>query len=84
VYCYIPKEIDMKMEIYGFKADVHKDGRWFIGVIPELHVQDQAKSLRKLESELKDAVDTAVEFLLEKNNRKEIKSPVLRSLIARG
>ncbi len=74
----------MKMDIYGFKAEISKEGKWFIGEIPELHVQDQAKSLRKLESELKDAVDTAVEFLLEKNHRKEIKSPVLKSLIARN
>lgn len=70
----------MKMDIYGFKADVHRDGKWFIGEIPELHVQDQARSLRELESELKDAVDTAVEFLLEKNAHK-VKSPVLRSLL---
>ena len=71
------------MEIYGFKADVHREGKWFIGTIDELHVQDQAKSLRELESELKDAVDTAVEFLLGKNNLKT-KSPVLRSLIVRS
>ncbi|MCL4411354.1 hypothetical protein M1329_00225 [Candidatus Marsarchaeota archaeon] len=73
----------MKMEIYGFKADVHRDGKWFVGTIDELHVQDQARSLRELESELKDAVDTAVEFLTEKSIVKT-KSPVLRSLIARN
>lgn len=72
------------MEIYGFKADVRRDGKWFIGIIDELHVQDQAKSLRELESELKDAVDTAVAFLLEKKNGKRVKSPVLKSLIARN
>ena len=71
----------MKMEIYGFKADVKRDGKLFVGTIDELHVQDQAKSLRELESELKDAVDTAVAFLLEKRH-KEVKSSVLRSLIA--
>lgn len=53
----------MRMEIYGFKTDVKKDGKWFIGSIEELHVQDQAKSLRELENELKDAVDTAVGFI---------------------
>lgn len=74
---------NMRMEIYGFKADVYRDGKWFVGTIDELHVQDQAKSLRKLESELKDAVDTAVGFLLEKNTLKT-KSPVLRSLLARS
>ena len=84
LFCHMSIEIDMKMDIYEFKADVHKDGKWFIGVIDELHVQDQAKSLREFESELKDAVDTVVEFLLEKNNRKEMKSPILRSLITRS
>lgn len=55
----------MKMEIYGFKATVYKDEKWFVGEIPELHVHDQAKTLRELEEELKDAVDTAVAFSLE-------------------
>jgi predicted RNase H-like HicB family nuclease len=76
--------MNMKMDIYGFKAKVTRDGKYFIGEIPELHVQDQAKSLRELENELKDAVDTAVEFLLEKNHQKELKSPVLKSLIAKN
>jgi len=55
----------MKMEIYGFKAQVHKDGDWFVVEIPELHVHDQAKTLRELEDELKDAVDTADAFSLK-------------------
>ena len=50
----------MKMDIYGFKADVKRSGKLFVGTIDELHIQDQAESLRELESELKDAVDTAV------------------------
>lgn len=53
------------MEIYGFKVRVYRDGDWFVGEVPELHVHDQAKTLRELESELKDAVDTAVAFSLE-------------------
>ena len=72
----------MKMDIYGFKADVKRSGKLFVGTIDELHIQDQAESLRELESELKDAVDTAVKFLLEKH--KGVKSPMLKSLIARG
>lgn len=52
------------MEIYGFKAKVYRDGNWFIGSIPELHVHDQAKTLRELEDELEDAVDTAVAFFV--------------------
>lgn len=75
----------MKMEIYGFKADVHKDGKWLIGEIPELHVHDQAKTLRELENELKDAVDTVIAFISEKNKRKvTLKSQTLKSLFVRA
>ena len=61
----------MKMEIYGFKASVHEDGDFFVGEIPGLHVHEQAKSLRELEEELKDAVDTAVSFSLERKKGSE-------------
>ncbi len=75
----------MKMEIYGFKADVYKDGKFFIGEISELHIHDQAKNLRDLENELKDAVDTVVEFMSEKNQQKQtVKSHTLRSLFAKN
>ena len=73
----------MQMDIYGFRAKVHKGGKWFIGEIPELHVHDQAGTLRELESELKDAVDTAVAFMLEKNRKGAMKFQVLRSLIVK-
>lgn len=71
----------MKMEIYGFKARVYKDEKWFIGEIAELHVHDQAKTLRELENELKDAVDTAIAFSLEHKNAPQ--SQAVRSLFAR-
>ena len=74
----------MKIDIYGFKATVHKDGKWYIGEISALHVHDQAASLRELENELKDAVDTSVKFLTEKKDRKSIKSVVIRSLFAKA
>jgi hypothetical protein len=67
----------MKMEIYGFKASVYKAGDFFVGEIPELHVHDQAKSLRELEEDLKD---TAVSFSLE---RKKKGSEALRKQFAR-
>ena len=44
---------------------MYEDGDFFLGEIPELHVHDQAKSLRELEEELKDAADAAVSFSLE-------------------
>ena len=72
----------MKMEVYGFKAFVYKDEKWFVGEIPELHVHDQAKTLRELEEELKDAVDTAVAFSLEHESEARSQK-ALRSLFAR-
>ena len=71
----------MKMEIYGFKAVVYRDEKWFVGEIPELHIHDQAKRLRELENELKNAVDTAITFSLE--HRTAPKSQAIRSLLAK-
>jgi predicted RNase H-like HicB family nuclease len=74
--------VGMKMEVYGFKARVHKDGKWLVGEIPELHIHDQARTLRDLENELKDAVDTVVEFAFSGKQKKIVaKSPLLRSLL---
>lgn len=69
------------MQVYGFTARVFRDGDWFIGEIPELHVHDQAKTLRELEEELKDAVDTAVAFSLEHpgTSRKSLKTLFTRT-----
>jgi predicted RNase H-like HicB family nuclease len=70
------------MQVYGFKAHVYKDGDWFVGEIAELHIHDQAKTLRELEDELKDAVDTAITFSLGHKKGREYKA--LRSLLARS
>ncbi len=54
----------MELEIYGFRAKISRDGRYLIGEIPELHIQDQAKDLKELESELKDAVSLVINFII--------------------
>ncbi len=74
----------MELNIYGFKAKISRDGKWFIGEIPELHVHDQAKTLRELESELKDAVDTSITFMLDKKRKDAMKFQALRSLITKA
>lgn len=75
----------MKMEIYGFKARVHKDGNLLVGEIPELHIHDQAKTMRELENELKDAVDTVIEFAFQGKQKKVVaRSPLLRSLLIKA
>jgi predicted RNase H-like HicB family nuclease len=78
----LASESSMKMEIYGFKARVYRDENWFIGEIPELHIHDQAKTLRELENELKDAVDTAIAFSLENNTVSD--SSTLRNLFSKA
>lgn len=72
----------MKMEIYGFKAKITKDGEYLVGEIPELHIADQAKNLKELEDELKDAVSLVVDFILkdEKNASKGFSSAVIKKL----
>ncbi len=72
----------MKIDIYGFKANVTRDGKHLVGEIPELHIADQADSLNELESELKDAVSLVVDFILkdEKNASKGFSSSVIRKL----
>ena len=72
----------MRMEIYGFRASVHRDGKWLVGKIPELHIHDQAKTMRELENELKDAVDTVIEFAFSGKQKNIVaKSPLLKSLL---
>jgi hypothetical protein len=36
----------MKIDIYGFQADVSKDGKYYAGTVRELHANTQAKSLK--------------------------------------
>ncbi len=72
----------MEMEVYGFKAKITKEGKYLIGEIPELHVADQAKTLKELESELKDAVSLVVNLILDnpKDAAKNFGNGVIRKL----
>lgn len=72
----------MEMDVYGFKAKVTKEGKYLIGEIPELHIADQAKTLKDLESELKDAVSLVVNLILEdrKNASKNFSHSTIRKL----
>lgn len=72
----------MQMDVYGFKAKISRDGKYLIGEIPELHIADQAQSLKELESELKDAVSLVVNFIFKdpKNAEKSFSSSVIRKL----
>lgn len=51
----------IKLNIYGYSAKVHWDGKRFIGRIDELHVTDASKSIKELEEDLKNAVSGLIE-----------------------
>ena len=51
----------VELNVYGYMAKVHWDGKRFIGRIDELHVTDAAKSIKALEEDLKNAVSGLVE-----------------------
>jgi hypothetical protein len=57
---------DMKLEIYGFKADVTISEKWYVGEIPGLHIVEQAKTLRILEDRLKGGVEDVLDAIKEK------------------
>ena len=54
----------MKLDIYGFKADVYKDGKYYVGTVRELHANTQARSLKELRENLKEAVSLVFEDVL--------------------
>ncbi len=72
----------MELEVYGFRAKISRDGRYLIGEIPELHIQDQAKDLKELESELKDAVSLVINFIIAnpKDAAKSFRVGVIRKV----
>jgi hypothetical protein len=51
----------MKIDVYGFQADVSISNKWYVGEIPELHIIEQAKTLRALEDRLKGGVEDVVD-----------------------
>jgi len=56
----------MKLEIYGFKADVTISEKWYIGEIKELRIVEQAKTLAMLEKRLKEGVEAVLDAIKEK------------------
>lgn len=56
----------MKLEIYGFKADVAISEKWYVGEIAELHIVEQAKTLYTLEERLKEGVEAVLDAIKEK------------------
>jgi len=57
---------NMRLDIYGFKADVTISDKWYIGEIKELHIVEQAKTLATLEKRLKEGVEAVLDAIKEK------------------
>jgi len=56
------------MEVYGFKANVVKDGKVYAATVRELHANTQAKSLKELKENLKEVVRLIFEDVLHNEN----------------
>ncbi len=55
----------MKLEVYGFKADVVKDGKCYAATVKELHANTQAKSIKELKANLKEVLHLVFEDVLK-------------------
>ena len=62
----------VNLNIYGYVAKVHWDGKRFIGRIDALHVTDAAKSITELEGDLKNAVSGLLESSLMSTKAKKV------------
>lgn len=76
----------MELTVYGFKAKVIKDGKYYVGTVRELHANTQANSLRELKKNLKEAVSLVFEDVLENETQysktvvKKVKTNVIENL----
>ena len=73
----------MQIDIYGFKAQVSKDGKYYAATVRELHANTQARSLKELKENLKEVVRLVFEDVLhnEKEYNKDIVNRVKANLI---
>lgn len=53
----------MEINVYGFDADIKISEKWFVGEIAELHIVEQAKTLRVLEDRLKGGIEDVVDAI---------------------
>ncbi len=74
-------KVKLGLEVYGFRATITRSEGWYVGVINDLHVVDQGKTLKVLEERLKEGAELALEDIF-KNPAKEVKH-YPKSVIAR-
>ena len=76
----------LEIEVYGFKAKVYKDGKYYAGTVRELHANTQATSLQELRKNLKEAVSLVFEDVLKNEKEwskaivKKVKASVIQNL----
>jgi predicted RNase H-like HicB family nuclease len=64
---------ELEINVYGFKAKITRSEGWYVGVIEDLHVVDQGKTLKALEERLKEGAELALEEIF-KSPAKEAKN----------
>jgi|GEM_PF-3169479 predicted RNase H-like HicB family nuclease len=70
----------MQIDIYGFKAHVSKDGKYYAATVRELHANTQARSLKELKENLKEVVRLVFEDVL--HNEKEYNAAIVSKVKA--
>ena len=76
----------MQIEVYGFKAIVVKDGKYYTATVRELHANTQAKSLKELKENLKEVVRLVFEDVLHNESEyskhivKRVKTNLIQNL----
>ena len=55
----------MKFEVYGFRAEVSRGGKYYAATVRELHANTQAKSMREPKENLKEVVRLVFEDVLK-------------------
>ncbi len=66
------------IEMPGLK--IYRSEEWYVAELPSLHVVTRAKSIRSLRKNLKEAIEVAVEGLMELKVAKLNKEPEGRML----
>lgn len=53
------------MEIYGFNAEVTVSEKSYSGIVEELHIVTQAKTLKKLKERIEEAIELTIDAIVK-------------------
>lgn len=57
--------MNIVMDHRGFKLEISKEGRDYLGDIEELHIHDSGKSIKELLNGIDEAIDLVIEAIME-------------------